>query len=247
LYFALHFLSTGDCAEWGRTRSWGSTKIEENPEPFRTHLIDRAIRARTEVLMYGHASDRACNNSGDVTNLLRDWRNGDQSALERLTPIIYDDLRRIARARLKGDRREFTLDATALVHECYLRLADQTRLDVESRAHFYSIAANVMRRVLIDSARKRNAQKRNAGLRITLKTGIDFADAPSLDTVLLDDALRKLADFDERKSQAITLKFFGGMTTEGIATALGISVATVGRELRLGQAWLRRELSTASV
>jgi len=182
-----------------------------------------------------------------LQTLLRDWRNGNQSALDRLTPLIYKDLIRLARARLKGERREFTLDPTALVHECYLRLADQTRLDVESRAHFYSIAANVMRRVLIDNARKRNAQKRNAGLRITLKTGIDFAEAPSLDAVLLDDALRKLADFDERKSQAITLKFFGGMTTEGIATALGISVATVGRELRLGQAWLRRELSTASV
>src|ERR1700722_3028361 len=139
----------------------------------------------------------------NVTTLLREWRNGNQSALDRLTPLIYEDLIRRARARLKGDRREFTLDPTALVHECYLRLADQTRLDVESRAHFYSIAANVMRRVLIDSARKRKAQKRNAGLRITLDTGIDFAEAPpSLDAVLLDDALRKLADFDERKSQA---------------------------------------------
>ncbi len=159
--------------------------------------------------------DQARQSHDDVTTLLRDWRNGNQSALDRLTPLIYEDLIRLARARLKGERREFTLDPTALVHECYLRLADQTRLDVESRAHFYSIAANVMRRVLIDNARKRNAQKRNAGLRITLKTGIDFAEAPRLDAVVLDDALRKLADFDERKSQAITLKFFGGMTTDG--------------------------------
>ena len=205
-------------------------------------------RASVRALMSVPASvDQARQSYDDVTTLLRDWRNGNQSALNRLPPLIYEDLIRLARARLKGERREFTLDPTALVHECYLRLADQTRLDVESRAHFYSIAANVMRRVLIDNARKRNAQKRNAGQRITLKTGIDFAEAPSLDAVLLDDALRKLADFDERKSQAITLKFFGGMTTEGIATALGISVATVGRELRLGQAWLRRELSTASV
>jgi RNA polymerase sigma factor (TIGR02999 family) len=205
-------------------------------------------RASVHALMSVPASvDQVRQSYDDVTTLLRDWRNGNQSALDRLTPLIYKDLIRLARARLKGERRELTLDPTALVHECYLRLADQTRLDVESRAHFYSIAANVMRRVLIDNARKRNAQKRNAGLRITLKTGIDFAEAPSLDAVLLDDALRKLADFDERKSQAITLKFFGGMTTEGIATALGISVATVGRELRLGQAWLRRELSTASV
>jgi RNA polymerase sigma factor (TIGR02999 family) len=198
--------------------------------------------------MYGQQSViQACHNPGEVTNLLRDWRSGDPSALERLTPIIYDDLLRLARARLKGERKECTLQPTALVHESYLRLADQTRLDVGSRAHFYSIAANVMRRVLIDYARKRNAQKRNGGLRITLKTGMDFAEAPALDSVLLDDALRKLTAFDERKSQAITLKFFGGMTTEEIATALGISVATVGRELRLGQAWLRRELSIALV
>ena len=191
--------------------------------------------------------DEARQTSGEVTNLLVDWRNGNHSALDRLTPLIYEDLLRLARARLKAEPRECTLQPTALVHESYLRLADQTRLDVESRAHFYSIAANVMRRVLIDYARKRNAQKRSAGLRITLRTGIDFAEPPALDSILLDDALQKLAAFDERKSQAITLKFFGGMTTEEIATVLGISVATVGRELRVGQAWLRRELSHASV
>ena len=184
--------------------------------------------------------------SGEVTNLLLDWRNGNHSALDRLTPLIYEDLLRLARARLKGEPRECTLQPAALVHESYLRLADQTGLDVESRAHFYSIAANVMRRVLIDYARKRNAQKRSAGLRITLRTDIDF-EAPAPDSVLLNHALRKLAAFDERKSQAITLKFFGGMTTEEIATVLRISVATVGRELRFGQAWLRRELSHASV
>ena len=190
--------------------------------------------------------DEALQTSGEVTNLLLDWRNGNQSALDRLTPMIYEDLLRLARARLKGERRECTLQPTALVHESYLRLADQTRLDVESRTHFYSIAANVMRRVLIDYARKRNAQKRNAGLRITLKTGIGFAEAPAPDSILLDHALQKLTAVDERKGQAITLKFFGGMTTEEIATVLGISVATVGRELRFGQAWLRRELSHAS-
>jgi RNA polymerase sigma factor (TIGR02999 family) len=160
--------------------------------------------------------------------------------------MIYEDLLRLARARLKGEPRQCTLQPTALVHESYLRLADQTRLDVESRAHFYSIAANVMRRVLIDYARKRNAQKRSAGLRITLRTDIDFAESPAPDSVLLDHALRKLTALDERKGQAITMKFFGGMTTEEIARVLGISVATVGRELRFGQAWLRKELSHAS-
>jgi RNA polymerase sigma factor (TIGR02999 family) len=183
---------------------------------------------------------------GNVTNLLRDWREGDQSALDRLTPIIYDDLLRLARTRLKAEARQCTIQPTALVHESYLRLADQTRLECDSRAHFYAIAANVMRRVLIDYARKRNAQKRGPGIRITLKTGMDFAEQRAPDTLMLDEALRRLADFDQRKSQAIELKFFGGMTSEEIGTVLGISVATVGRELRVGQAWLRRELSRVS-
>jgi RNA polymerase sigma factor (TIGR02999 family) len=184
--------------------------------------------------------------SSEVTNLLLEWRSGDRSALDRLTPIIYDDLLKLARARLRQEARECTLEPTALVHESYLRLADQTRLEVESRAHFYAIAANVMRRVLIDHARKRNSQKRAAGLRITLKTDMDFAEQRAPDSLLLDEALRKLAEVDDRKSRAIELKFFGGMTTEEIGAVLGISVATVGRELRVGQAWLRRELSRIS-
>jgi RNA polymerase sigma factor (TIGR02999 family) len=112
--------------------------------------------------------------------------------------------------------------------------------------HFLAVAANVMRRVLIDHARKRSAQKRDAGLRITLKTDMNFAGEPGSESMALDEALTKLAEFDERKSRAIELKFFGGMTTEEIGTVLGISVATVGRELRIGQAWLRRELSRPS-
>ena len=183
---------------------------------------------------------------GNVTTLLLDWREGDKSALDRLTPIIYNDLLRLAKARLRAEARQCTIQPTALVHESYLRLADQTRLECESRAHFYSIAANVMRRVLIDYARKRNAQKRGAGIRITLKTGMDLAENRSPDTLTLDEALTKLAAFDERKSRAIELKYFGGMTTEEIGAVLGISIATVGRELRVGQAWLRRELSRAS-
>jgi len=179
----------------------------------------------------------------DVTRILLDWRNGDDGALERLTPIIYEDLLRLARARLKREYRECTLQPTALVHESYLRLADQTKLQVESRAHFYAVAANVMRRVLIDHARKRKADKRGGGLKITLKTGMDFADGRDPDSLILDEALRKLAEFDERKSRAIEMKFYGGMTSEEIGLVLKISVPTVGRELRLAQAWLRRQMS----
>jgi RNA polymerase sigma factor (TIGR02999 family) len=184
--------------------------------------------------------------SGDVTSLLRDWSQGDRSALEQLTPIIYDDLLRLAKARLSREYGHCTLQPTALVHESYLRLADQTKLDCESRAHFYAIGANVMRRVLVDHAKKRKAQKRGGGVHVTLKTGMDFAKDGAPDSLVLDEALRKLADIDERKSRAIELKFFGGMTTEEIGSVLGISVATVGRELRVGQAWLRRELSRTS-
>jgi len=181
--------------------------------------------------------------TGNVTRLLLHWSNGDASALDELTPIIYQDMLRLARARLKRER-ECTLQPTALVHESYLRLADQTSVHCESRAHFYSIAANVMRRVLVDHARKRKAHKRGAGVRITLKTDMDLAEGSTADSLILDDALRRLAEFDERKSRAIEMKYYGGMTTEEIAIVLGISVATVGRELRVAQAWLRRELSS---
>ena len=182
---------------------------------------------------------------GNVTSLLLDWSKGNQSALERLVPIIYEELLRLARARLSRENRQCTLQPTALVHESYLRLADETKLQWQNRAHFYAIAANTMRRVLIDYARKRNAEKRGGGMIITLQTGMDFAQERAPDCLALDEALKKLAKVDERKSRAIELKYFGGMTTEEIGSVLGIAVATVGRELRLGQAWLRRELSHA--
>jgi len=184
---------------------------------------------------------------GNVTSLLLDWSKGNQSALERLVPIIYEELLRLARARLSRENRQCTLQPTALVHESYLRLADETKLQWQNRAHFYAIAANTMRRVLIDYARKRNAEKRGGGMIITLQTGMDFAQERAPDCLALDEALKKLAKVDERKSRAIELKYFAGMTTEEIGSVLGIAVATVGRELRLGQAWLRRELSRAQV
>ncbi|MBV8672446.1 MAG: sigma-70 family RNA polymerase sigma factor [Acidobacteriaceae bacterium] len=184
--------------------------------------------------------------SGDITSLLIHWGNGDSRALDQLAPIIYGDLLRIAKARLSREYRQCTLDPIALVHESYLRLADQTKLKCEGRAHFYAVAANCMRRVLIDHAKKRNAQKRGGGIKVTLKTNMDFGQEREPDCLLLDQALKKLAEIDLRKSKAIELKFFGGLTTEEIAVVLGISVATVGRELRLGQAWLRREMSRSS-
>jgi RNA polymerase sigma factor (TIGR02999 family) len=174
------------------------------------------------------------------------WSKGDSGALEQLAPIIYEDLLRIAKSRLSREYRNCTLEPTALVHESYLRLADQTKLQCENRAHFFAVAANCMRRVLVEHARRRNAHKRGAGIHITLKTGMDVARERPPDCLLLDEALRKLGEVDQRKGRAIELKYFGGLTTEEIAQALGISVATVGRELRLGNAWLRREMMRSS-
>jgi RNA polymerase sigma factor (TIGR02999 family) len=189
------------------------------------------------------AAGAVSEDSGDVTNLLVRWSQGDHSALEQLTPIIYGDLLRVARVRLRREPADCTLEPTALVHETYLRLADQKQLRAENRMHFYAIAANTMRRVLIEHARRRMAQKRAGGVRITLHTGMDVAEDRAPDVVVLDEALLKLSEIDARKSQAIELKFFGGLSTEEIGQVLGISVATVGRELRLGQAWIRREMS----
>ena len=195
----------------------------------------------------GMADDSAINGaseaSGDVTHLLNRWGEGDRSVLEQLTPIIYKDLLRLARVRLSHEYRDHTLQPTALVHEAYVRLADQKKLHAGNRLHFYAIASNTMRRVLIEHARKRNAQKREGGLRITLEPGMSIAKERTPDVLVLDEALSQLAVIDARKSQAIELKFFGGLTTEEIASVLEISVATVGRELRLGQSWIRRAMS----
>lgn len=188
-------------------------------------------------------SNAASGDSGDVTKLLVRWSQGDHSSLEQLTPIIYGDLLRVARARLRREYGECTLEPTALVHEAYLRLADQKNLRAENRVHFFAIAANTMRRILIEHGRKRLAQKRGGGVRITLRTDMGFVGERAPDIVSLDEALSKLSAIDARKSQAIELKFFGGLSSEEIGQVLGISVATVGRELRLGQAWIRREMS----
>jgi RNA polymerase sigma-70 factor (ECF subfamily) len=192
------------------------------------------------------APNPAAEGMGDVTLLLSRWSQGDHSVLEQLTPLIYSDLLRVARARLRREYGETTLEPTALVHEAYLRLADQKKLHAENRVHFYAIAANTMRRVLIEHARKRAAQKRGGGIRITLQTGMGAAEERAPDLVLLDEALSKLSAVDARKSHVIEYKFFGGLSTEEIGQVLGISVATVGRELRLGQAWIRREMSQST-
>ena len=159
-------------------------------------------------------------------------------------PLIYQELKQLARGYLGGERPDHTLQPTALIHEAYLRLADQHLPQWQNRTHFYGIAARVMRQILVDHARRHQASKRGSDQqRVSLDEAIVFTEDRAADVVALDDALKELATFDERKCRVIELRFFGGLSLEETAEALGISVATVGRELRLASAWLHRQMS----
>jgi RNA polymerase sigma-70 factor, ECF subfamily len=179
-----------------------------------------------------------------VTVLLQQWRDGDPQALETLTPIVYDELRRLAAKFLAKESNAKTLQPTALLHEVYLKLANQRDQNWQSRAHFFGIAAHLMRLVLVDHARLKHRAKRGGGeINIPLDDAMaaSFSRPPNL--VALDDALTELAKFDARKSQVIEMRYFGGMSLEETAEALNISITTLGREQRLAQAWLKRYLS----
>lgn len=184
-------------------------------------------------------------NPPSVTALLQDWRSGNDQALDQLTPLVYETLRRCARREMRGERAGHTLQTTGLVHEAYEKLIGM-EIDWTDRAHFYRIAARTMRRLLVDYARNRGRDKRGGGLaRVTLNDSIPEPAGELTDLLALDDALQRLAEFDERKSQAIELHFFGGLSYGETARTLGISPATVDRELRFAKAWLYREMGAA--
>lgn len=179
---------------------------------------------------------------GEVSRLLLAWRSGEREALERLLPLVYDELHALARRQLRGERPDHTLQPTALLHEAYLRLVGS---DVawEGRVHFLAVAAQVMRHILVDHARARARAKRGGGAeRVTLDEALSsVADRPD-DLLALDEALERLGAFDERKARVVELHYFGGLTYDEVAGALDVSPATVDRELRLAKAWLYREL-----
>jgi RNA polymerase sigma factor (TIGR02999 family) len=180
----------------------------------------------------------------DVTQLLQDWRNGDRNALDRLTPLVYDELRRLANHYLRGERKDHTLQGTALVHEAYMKLVGYTNLEWQSRAHFYGVAARVMRQILIDHARKHQTGKRGGGQqRLPIEEAIIFSAERADDLVALDDALESLATFDSAKSRIIELRYFGGLSIEEIAEVMAISESSVRRHMRMAEAWLHRQLS----
>jgi RNA polymerase sigma factor (TIGR02999 family) len=181
-----------------------------------------------------------------VTRLLVEWKSGRKEALDLLVPLVYGELRRLADRYLRDERSASTLQPTAIVHEAYLRLVAQGLPDWESRAHFFGVAAHLMRQILVDHARRVRTAKRGSGAeKIPLQEAIDSTPAPGPSIEQLDDALTALAAFDERKAKVIELRFFGGFDLEEVAQALGISSATVVREQRTAVAWLHREVATA--
>lgn len=184
----------------------------------------------------------------DVTGLLLSWSNGDASAAERLLPAVYDDLRRQAARAMRREGDDHTLQATALVHEAYLRLIDQRRVQWRNRSHFFGIAAQAMRRVLVDHARGRLAAKRGGDMKQLTLSGADEAAANADDGVevlALHEALERLAQLDPDQARLVELRYFGGLTIEETAEALGVSPATMKREWAVARAWLRRELGTS--
>ena len=181
----------------------------------------------------------------DVTGLLEAWSHGDASALERLIPIVYGDLRRVAGRRLRMEREGHTLSATALVHETYLRLMGQQPSRLENRSHFFAVASELMRRILVDHARRRGARKRGGGaVLLTLDAEVAAGASPDLDLVAVDDALTELFALDSRQARIVEMRFFGGLSAEEAAAVLGISRATVERDWRLARAWLYRRLKS---
>src|SRR6266481_9758316 len=185
----------------------------------------------------------AADSSTRINKLLADWGQGNEEAREALIPVVYNELRRQARRYLRGERIDHTLESAALVNEAYLRLVRQEAPQWQNRAHFFGVAAQLMRHILVDHARKRIAAKRGAGAPVlALDPELAPAQKPGIDLVALDDALSKLTALDSQQGRLIELRFFGGLSIEETAVVLGISPATVKREWVTARAWLRREL-----
>jgi RNA polymerase sigma factor (TIGR02999 family) len=181
--------------------------------------------------------------TGEVTQLLTDLKNGHKEAAERLIPLVYDELRRLAGHYMAREAPDHTLQATALVHEAYLRLVDQRRVDWRDRAHFIAVAAQLMRRILLNYARERNAAKRGGGReRVLLEEKLLVSEVQLDQVIAIDEALQRLAQKDAQQSRIVELSFFGGLTEEETAEVLGVSTKTVQREWKMARAWLYREL-----
>jgi RNA polymerase sigma-70 factor, ECF subfamily len=177
----------------------------------------------------------------DVTRLLTRWAKGDEKALDEVTPLVYRELRRLAASQLRKERKGHTLQPTALVHEAYLRLVDQKNPNWQNRSHFFGVAAQLMRRILVDHARGKQAGKR-AVQTISLEEAVSFQPERSRELLALDASLQELEKFDPRKCRAVELRYFGGLSMDEIAQTLAVSVVTVRRDLRMAETWLHRTM-----
>jgi RNA polymerase sigma-70 factor (ECF subfamily) len=184
----------------------------------------------------------------DITELLLKWGNGDKEALDQLIPIVYEELRRLARGQMRRERADDSMQTTALVNEAYIRLVDYKRMRPQDRAHFLGIAAQAMRRILIERARSRNSTKRGSGMaRLPLEQAANVADGNDAEMLALDEALINLALIDSRKSQIVELKYFGGLTIDETAEVLGVSTPTVDRDWQMAKIWLHREMRQRTI
>jgi RNA polymerase sigma factor (TIGR02999 family) len=193
-----------------------------------------------------HDNEAKAPQCGEVSNLLRAWSDGDQRALEKLTPIVYDELRRLARYYMSGERTGHSLQTTALVNEAYVRLTDYKRMRWENRAHFFAVSAQLMRRILVDHARRHNLKRGARVQHVSLEDTAVVRERDE-DLVVLDHALQALARFDSRKAQVVELRFFGGLSVEETAEVLKVSPVTVMRDWSTARAWLYREMKGESL
>jgi RNA polymerase sigma factor (TIGR02999 family) len=184
------------------------------------------------------------NSANEITKLLHGWQGGDRAALDALVPVVYKELRRLAHFELRKERPNHSLQSTALVHEAYFRLVGQDLPQWESRTHFFAIAAQLMRQILVDHARRRHASKRGSGVcMLTLDDAVALPQRKDVDIVAIDDALNTLAEVDPRQSRIVELRFFAGLSLKEISDVMGIATATVQRDWTAARAWLHREIS----
>ena len=184
---------------------------------------------------------------GDVTQLLHSWSGGDKQALDQLVPLVYRELRSLAAGYIRRERRDHTLQPTALVHEAFLRLVDQSQVQSPSRAQFFGIAANLMRQILVNHAKQHRAAKRGGGNKVELEEGAAAVEQRGVDMIALDGALDILAQLDPRQGRVVELRFFGGLTEDEIAEVLGVSAITVKRDWRMARAFLHHNLGAGAI
>ena len=212
--------------------------------PFRRPINRLPGTAKARQAIYTGSTRRKLlsETSHEVTRLLMDWRSGNKAALDQLTPLVYAELRRLARGYLGSERQGHTLQPTALVHEAYMRLVQLSLPDLQCRSHFFGVAAQLMRQILVDHARRRNAAKRDAGRNVPHIEAIAIGPDRCADVVALDDALIELERIDARKARIVEMRFFGGLNVAETAEAVGASIRTIHRETKMAETWLYRRL-----